>query len=101
MNTREKTLKNLEVAKDEYKLYLLLLRNYALAGEPIREFLTQFNLDEESEIVPYILDLENSYELSKYGHRHEKIRAYNGFRSLYQVSGTTSYNKSKTTRSYE
>lgn len=99
MSTRDKQLKNLAVAKKEYKLYLLLLKNYALSKETTADFLTQFNLHNENEIVPYVLDPENGYELSKYGHRHEKIRAYNGFQSLYQVSGPASYNKSKTTRS--
>ncbi|MDE6142146.1 MAG: hypothetical protein K2G03_06040 [Bacilli bacterium] len=101
MSIKERQLNHLDVAKKEYKLYLLLLKNYALSKESTKEFLAQFNLNDESEIVPYILNPENGYELSKYGHRHEKIRAYNGFRSLYQTSGPSSYNRSKTTRSYK
>ena len=101
MDNNDKQLKDITIENREYQLYLLLLMNYSLKYERIEDFLTQFGLDDESEIVPYILDPENGYELSKYGHRTDKIRAYNGKRRMYVYNGIGAYHSCKTTRSYK
>ena len=101
MDNKDKQLKDIETHDREYKLYMLLLMNYSLRYERIEDFLTQFGLNEESEIVPFILDTDNGYELSKYGHRSDRIKAYNGKRKMYVYNGIGTYHSCKTTLSYK
>lgn len=101
MPNDKQQLRNIKVDIKDYKIYLILLRNYALHLESIENFLIQFNLSDESEIVPFILDSKNGYELSRYGHRSEKIHAYNGLRNMYTYNGNGSYQSCKTSHSYK
>lgn len=75
--------KELPELKTELKVYKILLRNYALTGETVSSFLKEFGLESEEDIIPYILDGDHGFELSRYGHRHNKIKAYNG-KGIYQ-----------------
>lgn len=81
-------LKTLSDLKSEMKIYKILLQNYGLKYETVEDFLNQFGLETEEEILSYILNLENGYALSKYGHRNDRIYAYNG-KSYYQGTKST------------
>lgn len=73
----EKSKKLIEL-ESELKVYRTLLYNYALNDTLTSEFIEHFKLEDIDEVVPFVLDLEHGYELSRYGHRNDKIRAYNG-----------------------
>lgn len=91
-----KQLKDLEIERKEYRLYLLLLKNYALSNIDAQAFLSQFNLTDESEIIPYILNPENGYELAKYGYRTKNKRGFKGLYKIYTRIGNNDYQSCKT-----
>lgn len=60
------------------KLYKILLSNYSLTKVSVESFQDHFAVYSHEEVIDYILDSNHGYELSRFGHSKDKIKAYNG-----------------------